>query len=143
MKKAIVFALVLTAAASFAFADEGEESLSQAQTQVQQQAQPQAQEAEKVIVKEVTLNTGASGFVTGKVAGVMPADMLTRPKSRVVIIDDAGNSNEFTVKALAVVYDSAGNFLSLNDVKRDQEVQVNYMVRSDKAKEAVAIKILK
>ncbi len=145
MKKMFLSLLILTAAVSLAFADAGEDKQPEAQTQpqAQQKIPAPAPVVEKIIVKEVTLNTGATGFVNGKVASVTPADMLTRPKSRIVIVDGAGNSNEFIVKTLAVVYDSAGKFLTLNDVKKDQEVQVNYTVKSDKSKEAAAIKILK
>ncbi len=142
MKKAMISILVISAAVSFAFADEGEESQPQAAARVTQRAQPQAQEPGKIIVKDVTLNTGATGLTTGKVSSVTPAD-LTRPKSKLSIVDAAGNVTDFTVKALGVVYDTTGNFLTLNEVKPDQEVQVNYIEKSNKTKEAAAIKILK
>ncbi len=130
MRKAIITILVVAAAASLAFADEGE------------QAAPDRQ-PKKVILKEVILRTDGTGFVAGKVDSVTPADLLTRPKSRIGITDQAGNSSEFVVKALAVIYDSKGRFLTLNDIQPGQEVQVNYITKSDDIKEAVAVRILK
>lgn len=129
MKRAIIIILMLTAAASFSFADEGEQAA--------------AQEAPRKVIKEVTLKTGTSDFVTGKVNCVLPADLLTRVRSKIVVVDGTGNPNEFVIKALAVIYDSTGRFLSLNDIKEGQEVQVNYIKKSDNTNEAVAIRILK
>ena len=133
MKRAIVTMLMLTGLVSFSFADEGEQS----------SAQEIAQETPKKIVKDATLRTGGTDFITGKVDGIMPADLLTRPRSKIVIVDGSGNSHEFVVKALAVIYDPAGRFLALDDVRPAQEVQVNYITRFDGTREAVSIKILK
>lgn len=128
MKKVIITILILAGSVSFSFADEGEQS--------------PAQEAPKKVIKEVTLKTAAADFITGKVDSVMPAD-LTRPRSKIVIVDGAGNSHEFVIKALAVIYDSTGRFLTLDDVCPAQEVQVNYITKADGTREAAAIKILK
>jgi accessory colonization factor AcfC len=134
MKRLIVTTLMLTAAVSFSFADEGEQSRPQA---------PQAQETSTKTVKEATLRTGDSNFVTGKVDSVTGADLLTKPRSRIVIVDGSGKSDEFAVKALAVIYDSTGRFLTLDNVRPGQEVLINYIARSGRTKEVVSIKILK
>jgi len=141
MKKMIIAILMLAGCASFSFADEGEQPA--AQEAAQEATQEAAQEAPKKVIKEVTLRTGATDFITGKVDSVMPADLLTRPRSKIVIVDDSGNSREFVIKALAVIYDSNGSFLTLNDVQPAQEVQVNYITKADRTREAAAIKILK
>ncbi|MCX5678980.1 MAG: hypothetical protein NTY76_07765 [Candidatus Omnitrophica bacterium] len=129
MRKLIIAMLILAGTASFSFADEGEQSA--------------AQEAPKKVIKEVTLRTGSTDFVTGKVDSVMPADLLTRPRAKIVIVDGSGNSQEFAIKTLAVIYDSTGRFLTLSDVHPAQEVQVNYITKADKTREAASIKILK
>ena len=133
MKKIMLSIMMLTMVAGLSFADEGE----------QEKAQPQEQEIAKKVVKEVTLRTGTTESVTGKVESVKPADLLTRPRSSMVIVDTAGKTVEFAVKSLAVVYDQAGHFLSLDDVRPEQEVRVDYIQKDGKAKEAAAIKILK
>ncbi len=133
MKKVITAILILAGCASFSFADEG----------VEPAAREAAQEASKKVVREVTLRTGAADFVTGKVDSVMPADLLARPRSKIVIVDDSGNSREFAIKALAVIYDSNGSFLALDDVQPAQKVQINYITKADRTREATAIKILK
>lgn len=133
MKKVIIAILILAGCAFFSFADEGAEPA----------ARETAQEAPKKVAREVVLRTGATDFVTGKVDSVMPADLLIRPRSKIVIVDDSGNSREFVIKALAVIYDSNGSFLTLDDVHPAQEVQINYITKADRTKEAAAIKILK
>ncbi|MBU1809151.1 MAG: hypothetical protein KJ661_06315, partial [Candidatus Omnitrophica bacterium] len=113
--------------------------------QVQAPALDDAQEQETVkkVTRKVTLRTGASNSLTGKVESVTPADVLTRPRSNIVIVDSAGEAVNFVVKSLAVVYDQAGRFLSLDDVHPEQEVQVDYIKKPGKVKEAASIKILK
>jgi len=132
MKRVTIAMLILAGAVSFSFADEGEKA----------STPPAAEETAKTVVKEVSLRTGTSDFVTGKVVNVTPADLLTRPKSKISVVDDSGNSTEFIVKALAVVYDSTGRFLDLDDVRPDQKVQISYITKAGKAREAVSIKIL-
>ena len=128
MKKIMLSIMMLTMVAGLSFADEGE----------QEKAQPQEQEIAKKVVKEVTLRTGTTESVTGKVESVKPADLLTRPRSSMVIVDTAGKTVEFAVKSLAVVYDQAGHFLSLDDVRPEQEVRVDYIQKDGKAKVAAA-----
>ncbi len=149
MKKIVISVMTLTMAVAFSFADEGEQEQAPTQAQVQEQVQApapdeaQTQGSAKKIIKEVTLRTGASDSLTGKVDSVKPADPLTRPRSNIVIIDSAGDAIEFVVKAVAVVYDSTGRFLSLDDLRPEQKVQVDYIKKAGKVKEAASIKILK
>ena len=153
MKKIITAAIILTAAASLSFADEGEQTKTQTQPQAeaqavpqvqsQSQAEPQVKESAKKIVTDVNLRTGSPDSVKGKVESVTPADLLTRPRSAMSIVDSAGRTVNFVVKALAVVYDSTGRILTLNSVKPSDEVQVNYITKADKSKEASSIKVLK
>ncbi|MBU1038573.1 MAG: hypothetical protein KJ994_05925 [Candidatus Omnitrophica bacterium] len=173
MTKILLSIMMLTMAAVFSFADEGEQeeapdkALLQEQVQeaapeqVQEAAPEQVQEAApeqvqapalddaqeqetvKKVTRKVTLRTGASNSLTGKVESVTPADVLTRPRSNIVIVDSAGEAVNFVVKSLAVVYDQAGRFLSLDDVHPEQEVQVDYIKKPGKVKEAASIKILK
>lgn len=113
--------------------------------QVQAPAPDDAREQETVkkVIRKVTLRTGASNSLTGKVESVTPADVLTRPRSNIVIVDSAGEAVNFIVKSLAVVYDQTGRFLSLDNVCPGQEVQVDYIKKPGKVKEAASIKILK
>ena len=159
MTKLIISVMMFTMVAVFSFADEGEQTQAPAQdgTQVQEQAQAPApeqiqalmpdeardEESAKKVIKEVTLRTGASGSLAGKVSSIQPADPLTRPRSKIVIVDSDGEAVEFVVKALAVVYDQTGRFLSLDDIRPEQEVRVDYIKKAGKVKEAVSIKILK
>ncbi len=149
MKKIATAALILTIAASLSFADEGEQSKPQAeskpapQIQAQPKAQPESPKAAKRVIKDATLRTGMPDSVKGKVESVTPADLLTRPRSGIVIVDTAGKTVDFAVKALAVVYDSTGRILTLNSVKPSDNVQVNYITKADKSKEASSIKLLK
>ena len=157
MTKIIISVMMFTMAATFSFADEGEQKQAPDKAQVQGQAQTtapeqiqapapveaQEQAPAKRVIKEVTLRTGTSDSITGKVESVKPADTLTRPRSNIVIVDSAGEAVEFVVKSLAVVYDQAGRFLSLDDVRPEQEVQVDYIKKAGKVKEAASIKILK
>jgi len=129
MKKTIITLIMITAVVSFAFADEGEQAV--------------AKKAPKRVIKEVTLRTDGTELVVGKVDSVTPADLLTTPRSRIQVIDSTGKCGEFVVKALAVIYDSAGKFLSLDNVQPGQEVQVNYIKQKDGTNEAVAVRILK
>ncbi len=129
MKRIITVLIILTAAASFSFADEGEESGTKT---------PPVK-----VVRETILRAGTSEPITGKVERVIFADLLTRAKSKIVITDASGISKEFVVKALAVVYDSTGKFMTLNDVKPGQEVEINYIAKPLKVREAVSIKIIK
>lgn len=153
MKKTISLALILTLAASLSFADSGEQAKVQAQPQVESQPAPQApvqaqaatqaQEPGRKVITDVNLRTGAQGSVKGKVESVTPADLLTKPRSSIVIVDEAGKTVNFVVKALAVVYDATGQILTLNNVKPSDNVQVNYITKADKSKEAASIKVLK
>jgi hypothetical protein len=148
MKKIMISVIMLTMLSAFSFADEGEQE-SPPPAQIQEKAQTEAsepaqkEETAKKVIKEVTLRTGTSDSVTGKVASIDPADPLTKPRSNIVIVDAAGEAVDFVVKTLAVIYDSTGRFLSLDDVKPEQEVQVDYIKKPGKVKEAAAIKILK
>lgn len=128
MKKVIIALLMITAAVSFVLADEGEQAITN--------------KTPKKVIREVTLRTDSTDFVIGKVDSVTPADLLTTPRSKIQVIDSTGKRREFVVKALAVIYDSTGRFLSLDKVQPGQEVQVNYRQR-DGASEAVAVRILK
>ena len=129
MKKTIIAALMITAAVSFAFADEGEQTA--------------PGKTPKRVIKEVTLRTDSTDSIVGKVDSVTPADLLTTPRSKIQVTDSAGKCNEFKVKALAVIYDSTGRFLSLDSVQPGQEVQINYIKQSDGTSEAVAVRMLK
>ncbi|MFH1189624.1 MAG: hypothetical protein V1682_02905 [Candidatus Omnitrophota bacterium] len=157
MKKSILSIIILTIAIAVSFADEGVEGEPAAKVQAQEEAQPAAieqpeaapaeqaegQEGAGKAIKEVTIRTGASDSVTGKVESVKLADPLTRPRSGIVVVDAAGDTVDLVVKALAVVYDSTGHFLSLDAVQPGQEVQVDYIKKPGKVKEAASIKILK
>ena len=157
MTKILLSIMMLTMAAVFSFADEGEQEEAPDKALLQEQVQEaapeqvqapalddaQEQETVKKVTRKVTLRTGASNSLTGKVESVTPADVLTRPRSNIVIVDSAGEAVNFVVKSLAVVYDQAGRFLSLDDVHPEQEVQVDYIKKPGKVKEAASIKILK
>lgn len=135
MKKIAIAIILLAVSASCSMADEGEQSA--------------VNEPAKEVVKEVIVKTGALESVSGRVDSVIPADLVIRPRSKIVIIDDSGRSIEFIVKALAVIYDSTGRFLTLYDVRPGQRVQIEYITkanrsidRADKIREAASIKIL-
>lgn len=141
MKKLSILIFMILAVANLSLADEGE--LEPVQSPAVPQARTDQQEAQKTIVKQVSLKTGASGAVSGKVANVLTSDDLSRTRSRITITDNEGNTTEFMIKTLAVIYDSTGRFLTLNHVQAGQEVLIDYVTKRDGSREAVSIKILK
>ena len=144
MKKSLLLILILGLFVSYAFADEGEEA-SPIQAPV---STPVATASENAaapvrVIREVTLREATPDFVIGKVETILPAEPFVRPRSKIAILDNAGNRSEFVVKALVVIYDASGKFLSLNNVQQGQEVQINYIQKADGTREAASIRILK
>ena len=142
MRKIAIVLLMLAATFSFAFADEGEEApASPAAAAPAMQAEPQQRQPTKA-AREAILKTVDPDQMSGKVADILPSD-LTRPKSKLIIVDESGNEAEFSVKALAVIYSENGTMMALNEFQKGAEVQVNYRTIKDKVKEATSIKIIR
>lgn len=146
MKRSLLLMLILALTVSYAFADDATE---EAPPQIVPVSAPAAAPIVKTaapagrIIREVTLREATPDFVIGKVECVLPSDIFIRTRSRITILDNAGNSSEFVVKALVVIYDASGKFLSLNNIQPGQEVQINYIAKSDGTREAASIRILK
>lgn len=155
MKKTIMAVLVWGAAFSYAFADAGVEeavvpaapvaenvaAAPAAESAAAAPAEAVSAEAKKVIT-DTTLRSEEAQSIIGKVDSIMPADLLTRPKSKITITDESGNQVEFTVKPLAVIYDMSGKIVALDEVSSGRKVQVHYKMLGGDAKEASSIKIL-
>ena len=92
---------------------------------------------------EAVLRSADPDFVIGKLENMTGADLLTRVISKIAVIDRSGRKLEFTLKALAVIYDTSGRIISLNDIRPGQELQVNYKILADGTREASSIKVLR
>ena len=142
MRKIAIVLVMLAATFSFAFADEGEEApASPAAAAPAMQAEPQQQQSTKA-AREAILKTVDPDQMSGKVADILPSD-LTRPKSKLIIVDESGNETAFSVKALAVIYSENGTMMALSELQKGAEVQVNYRTIKDKVREATSIKIIR
>lgn len=78
----------------------------------------------------------------GSVVCIVPSGLM-QPRARLIIAEQGGNEIEFTIKTLAVIYNTAGNILSFDSLQQGAKVQVNYRALSGGFKEATAIKVLK
>ena len=107
MKKIAIFILVSLIASPCVFADEGESAATVAPA--------------KKIITDVSLRTADAEYVTGKVVEVLPSDD-TRSKSKIIVADQGGNTIEFIVKTLAVVYDASGALLALDEMDRLMDI---------------------
>lgn len=101
---------------------------------------PQAQPGVRSI-REASLRTADSQSMEGAVVCVIPSGIM-QPKSKVVLADASGSETEFKVKVLAVVYDSKGTILSVDQLCPGDRVLVNYRIAGC-MKEATSIKVLK
>ena len=94
------------------------------------------------IIKDFTLESADPDYITGKVVCVVPAELM-RPKAELIVADDSGAETCFTVKVLAVIYNTAGKMLSLDQLAPGTPVQVNYRPLSCDVKEATSVKVLR
>ena len=127
MKKFTIALLIIAAAASLSFADEGESAAAAAPA--------------KKVVTDVNLQTADPDYVSGKVVEVMPSDDF-RMKPKIVVADQGGNTVEFVVKTLAVIYDASGALVALDEIQKGANVQVHYRPIGG-AREATSIKVTK
>jgi|GEM_PF-6812022 hypothetical protein len=164
MKKIFATAAILTIsmlAATAGFADEGEteEPSNVAPAIIQAPSTPSPAEASPAVrpaplpqplpdatgtrsIREASLRTADSQVMEGSVVCVIPSGIM-QPKSKVTVSDAAGNQVEFTVKVLAVIYDSSGTILSVDQLCQGDKVQVNYRTALCNIKEATSIKVIK
>jgi hypothetical protein len=155
MKKVFALGLITIAAllaVSYIYADAGEteppDNVAPAIIQApkepvapQAECHPAAQTGRRTI-RETDLRTECQQSVTGTVSCIVPS-CLMQPRAKLTIADQGGNEIEFTVKTLAVIYDTAGKILSFDSLQQGAKVQVNYRTLSGDCKEATAIKVLK
>jgi hypothetical protein len=154
MKKIFAFALVAGIsifAVAAVFADAGEEPPANvAPAMIQAPKEPAAPQPEcrpavqtlRRTVRETDLRTDCQESVTGTVSCIVPSSLM-QPRAKLVLAEQGGNEIEFTIKTLAVIYDTAGNILSFDSLQQGSKVQVNYRALSGGCKEATAIKVLK
>ena len=116
--------LVLCVAAACSFADEGGVTTTTR------------------VIKDFTLESADPDHLTGKVVCVVPAELM-RPRAEIVVADQSGSEICFTVKVLAVIYDSKGKMLSLDQLTPGMAVQVNYRQLAHDKQEATSIKVLR
>jgi len=156
MKKIFAIAAALTIsifAVTAGFADEGETEEPSNVAPAIIQAPPSTPAAAPSVqapadatvtrsIREASLRTADSQSMEGSVACVTPSGIM-QPRSKVTVSDAAGNNVEFTVKVLAVIYDSKGTILSVDQLCQGDKVQVNYRTAGCNIKEATSIKVLK
>jgi hypothetical protein len=126
MKKITMLVLMFLAAAPMAFADEGEAA----------QAQP------RKVITETILKMEDPDYVSGKVVNILPSDM-GRSRAKITVADKDGVEAEFDVKVLAVIYDTKGSLVSLDDIALGTDVEVHYRTLGDNKREATSIKVLR
>jgi hypothetical protein len=147
-----IIAIVSMIAVSYIYADAGEEEPANVAPAIiqapkvpaasQPECRPAVQATGRRTIRETDLRTDCQESVTGTVSCVTPSGLM-QPRAKLVIADQGGNEIEFTIKTLAVIYDTAGNILSFDSLQQGSKVQVNYRVLSGDCKEATAIKVLK
>ncbi len=156
MKKIFVLGLITVlslTAVSYIYADAGEEEASNVapamiqvpREPVEQQPAPAPRPAAQTgrrTIRETDLRTDCQESVTGTVSCIVPSSLM-QPRAKLVIADQGGNEIEFTIKTLAVIYDTAGNILSFDSLQQGMKIRVNYRALSGGCKEATAIKVLK
>lgn len=154
MKKIFALGIIVIAsmiAVSYIYADAGEEEPANVAPAIIQApkvpaaTQPEcrpAVQAGRRTIRETDLRTECQESIAGTVSCIVPSGLM-QPRAKLVLADQGGNEIEFTIKTLAVIYDTAGNILSFDSLQQGSKVQVNYRVLSGDCKEATAIKVLK
>ena len=94
------------------------------------------------VIREASLRAADAQSMEGSVVSVTPSGVM-QPRSKVVIADASGAQAEFSVKVLAVIYDSTGAILSADQLRQGDRVLVNYRIKGSGAKEATSVKVLK
>ena len=123
MKNTILIGIALMLLVSPCYGDEGES---------------------RSVVKDVTLREPSGPLVfVGKAESIIPAGPITANRSSIIVLDENGNEASFEVKTLAVIYDFTGRMISLDQIRKDSKVQINYRVLAGGTKEAASIKVLK
>ena len=97
----------------------------------------------KTVIREANLRDADALIFVGKAESIIPADLRTANKSKIIVLDEKGNEVTFNVKALAVVFDFSGKMIALDQITKDSKVQIYYRELPGGGKEASAIKVLR
>ncbi len=81
--------------------------------------------------------------LSGKIESITMADPLKGTKSQIVVDEATGTKKTFIVGALAKLYDSNMNVITLDKLSKDKSVQVEYQTNASGGNDVVSIKVLK
>jgi len=79
---------------------------------------------------------------TGKVSSITIGDATKGIKSELVIMDDSGKTASFVVKSGIPVTDKDAKAITLNDIKKDNKVTVEYTIGKKGINRAQSIKVV-
>lgn len=105
-----------------------------------------AQQAQAPASKSVQAPAVETKTLTGKVdsitIGEAPKGAKKGVKSELVVMDNNGQKVSFVVKSGTPVTDKDGKTITLNDIKKDNKVTVEYTTKSGGTNKAQSIKLL-
>lgn len=81
--------------------------------------------------------------ITGKVAAVYCADPAKGRRSEMRIENDRGQSDTLLVKATTTIYDPTGRAITLDTIKKNENVKVKYITGIEGGYEALSIRLFK
>ena len=79
---------------------------------------------------------------TGKVSSITIGDATKGIKSELVIMNDSGKTSSFVVKSGIPVTDKDAKAITLNDIKKDNKVTVEYTIGKKGINRAQSIKVV-
>jgi len=80
---------------------------------------------------------------TGKMESVSLADIIKGTKSEIAVVDEKNRKLTFLVKGTTTIYDTFSNAIFLNNLKKDSNVKVVYVITKEGVNEATSIRLQK
>jgi ABC-type transport system substrate-binding protein len=129
MKKSLIIFLAVMLMASVCFA--------------QQATPPAAEQSQAQPPKPVQKVVSQAKEFLGKVASVTIAEPAKGiAKGSITVVDDMGNTANFTVTSATKVFDTTLNALTLNQLKEGEKVKVKHIKTKEGSEEAKAISVM-
>ncbi len=150
MKKILVLTAVVALVGSLGFAEESKPAqplqpapapkveMTPRPAPMVHHAQPGAKPAGKVSPKETVIRN-----LSGRVESVSLADPVKGTKSEVVVVDKSGKKISLLVKVTTTIYDAEAKTITLDQIKKDDQVRVKYTITKEGVKEAMIIRLFK
>lgn len=80
--------------------------------------------------------------LTGKVDSITIGDVAKGTRSELVVVADNGQKPSFVVKSGTPITDKDGKTVTLNDIKKDNKVTIEYVAKASGANKAQSIKLV-